>query len=76
MTSMPDRRPLIRRRRGRLSLEFTPGEVQSQMDPADPDALVLVEWGEKFPSIVARADGEIAIEHAGGDERMFEVRVR
>jgi tRNA threonylcarbamoyladenosine biosynthesis protein TsaE len=41
-----------------------------------PDALMLVEWGEKFPSIVARADGEIAIEHAGGDERLFVVRVR
>jgi tRNA threonylcarbamoyladenosine biosynthesis protein TsaE len=41
-----------------------------------PDALVLVEWGEKFPSVVARADGEIAIEHAGGDERMFVVRVK
>jgi tRNA threonylcarbamoyladenosine biosynthesis protein TsaE len=41
-----------------------------------PDALVLVEWGEKFPSVVERADGEIAIEHAGGDERMFEVRVK
>ena len=41
-----------------------------------PDALVLVEWGEKFPSIVARADGEIAIEHAGGDERLFLVRVK
>jgi tRNA threonylcarbamoyladenosine biosynthesis protein TsaE len=40
-----------------------------------PDALVLVEWGEKFPSIVARADGEIAIEHAGEDERLFLVRV-
>jgi tRNA threonylcarbamoyladenosine biosynthesis protein TsaE len=39
------------------------------------DALVLVEWGEKFPSVVGRADGEIAIEHAGGDERMFVVRV-
>ena len=43
---------------------------------AQPDALVLVEWGEKFPSIVAQADGEILIEHAGGDERMFFVRVR
>jgi len=43
---------------------------------AEPDALVLVEWGEKFPSIVERADGEIAIEHAGGDERMFYVRVK
>ena len=39
------------------------------------DALVLVEWGEKFPSVVGQADGEIAIEHAGGDERMFVVRV-
>lgn len=41
-----------------------------------PDALVLVEWGEKFPSVVARADGEIAIEHVGGDERLFLVRVK
>ena len=40
-----------------------------------PDALVLVEWGEKFSSVVTRADGEISIEHAGGDERLFLVRV-
>jgi len=40
-----------------------------------PDALVLVEWGEKFPSIVARATGEIAIENLGGDERLFLTRV-
>lgn len=40
------------------------------------DALVLVEWGEKFPSVMGRADGEIAIEHAGGDERLFLVRLR
>jgi tRNA threonylcarbamoyladenosine biosynthesis protein TsaE len=42
----------------------------------EPDAVVLVEWGEKFPSVVARADGEIFIEHAGGDERMFLVRTK
>jgi tRNA threonylcarbamoyladenosine biosynthesis protein TsaE len=42
----------------------------------NPDALVLVEWGEKFRSVVERADGEIVIEHAGGDERMFYVRVK
>jgi len=42
----------------------------------EPDGLVLVEWGEKFPSVVERADGEIVIEHAGGDERMFYVRVK
>jgi tRNA threonylcarbamoyladenosine biosynthesis protein TsaE len=41
-----------------------------------PDALVLVEWGEKFPSVVERSDGEIEIEHAGGDERMFYVRMK
>src|ERR1700732_5181646 len=41
-----------------------------------PDALVLVEWGEKFPTIVARAGGGIYIEHAGGDERMLLVRVK
>jgi tRNA threonylcarbamoyladenosine biosynthesis protein TsaE len=41
-----------------------------------PDALVLVEWGEKFQSVVERADGEILIEHAGGDERMFYLRVK
>ena len=41
-----------------------------------PDALVVVEWGEKFPSVVARADGEILIEHAGGNERMFYLRVK
>jgi tRNA threonylcarbamoyladenosine biosynthesis protein TsaE len=33
------------------------------------DSLVLIEWGEKFPSLVARADGEIAIAHAGDNAR-------
>ncbi len=39
-----------------------------------PDALVLVEWGEKFPSVVARATGEVAIDNLGGDERLFLTR--
>jgi tRNA threonylcarbamoyladenosine biosynthesis protein TsaE len=42
----------------------------------EPDALVLVEWGEKFSSVVERADGEIAIEHLDGDERLFLVRLK
>ena len=42
---------------------------------AEPDALVLVEWGEKFPSLLARAGGEIAISHLEGDERAFFVRM-
>jgi tRNA threonylcarbamoyladenosine biosynthesis protein TsaE len=33
------------------------------------NAIVLVEWGEKFPSVLKRSDGEISIEHAGGDTR-------
>src|ERR1700743_3036175 len=31
-----------------------------------PDALVLVEWGEKFKSIRKKATGEIVIASAGG----------
>src|ERR1700692_3854494 len=31
-----------------------------------PNALVLVEWGEKFKSIMKRATGEIAISSGGG----------
>jgi tRNA threonylcarbamoyladenosine biosynthesis protein TsaE len=41
-----------------------------------PDALVLVEWGEKFPSVVALATGEVAIENLGGDERLMIIGVR
>jgi tRNA threonylcarbamoyladenosine biosynthesis protein TsaE len=42
---------------------------------AAPNALVLVEWGEKFESMRARASGEIAIENLGGDERLMLTRV-
>jgi tRNA threonylcarbamoyladenosine biosynthesis protein TsaE len=43
---------------------------------SESDALVLVEWGERFESIVARADAEIAMEHGEGDERAMMVRWR
>jgi tRNA threonylcarbamoyladenosine biosynthesis protein TsaE len=39
------------------------------------DALVLIEWGEKFSSLVGRADGEIALEHGGGDARKITLRL-
>lgn len=39
-----------------------------------PNALVLVEWGERFESVVAMADGEIAMEHGEGDERGLMIR--
>jgi tRNA threonylcarbamoyladenosine biosynthesis protein TsaE len=38
-----------------------------------PDALILIEWGEKFKSIKKRADGEIVITSAGGDARKIVV---
>lgn len=41
------------------------------------DALVLVEWGDKFASIVDRADGEISISAGEHEtERLFLVRWR
>ena len=33
------------------------------------DAILLVEWGEKFPIVRKRSDGEIFIEQGGGDSR-------
>ena len=36
---------------------------------ATEEAILLVEWGEKFPNVVKRSNGEILIEHAGGDTR-------
>jgi tRNA threonylcarbamoyladenosine biosynthesis protein TsaE len=41
-----------------------------------PDALVLVEWGEKFKSIRKKATGEIAISSAGGDARKIMVTLK
>ena len=43
---------------------------------ADPNALVLIEWGDKFPSVLARARGEVSVTQ--GDEpedRLFFVRM-
>jgi tRNA threonylcarbamoyladenosine biosynthesis protein TsaE len=41
-----------------------------------PDALVLVEWGDKFKSIRKKATGEIAIASAGGDARKITVNLK
>lgn len=45
-------------------------------DLMTPQSLVLIEWGEKFHSVVARSDGEIAIEMLSGDERRITLAVR
>jgi tRNA threonylcarbamoyladenosine biosynthesis protein TsaE len=42
-------------------------------DMLTSDAVVLVEWGEKFKSIRKRADGEIKITSEGGDARKIVV---
>lgn len=41
-----------------------------------PDAMVLVEWGEKFKSIRKKATGEIVIVSAGGDARKISVTLK
>ncbi len=50
-------------------------ESQRQLDTLGmeelmtPQSVLLIEWGEKFPSVTARCDGEIVIETLHGDER-------
>lgn len=41
-----------------------------------PDALIFVEWGDKFKSIRKRATGEIVITSAGGDARKILVTLK
>ena len=45
-------------------------------DLLTPDALAVVEWGEKFKSIRKRATGEIAITAEGGDARKITVTLK
>jgi tRNA threonylcarbamoyladenosine biosynthesis protein TsaE len=40
----------------------------------DRDALVLMEWGEKFPHLLPARRTEIHLRDLGGDEREIEVR--
>lgn len=41
-----------------------------------PDTLTLVEWGEKFPSVMKRANGEITLTTTGGDARKIVLTLR
>jgi len=43
---------------------------------AGADSIVLVEWGEKFPSVVKRSDGEIVMQSTGGDARKITIQLR
>ncbi len=42
-------------------------------DLFDQDAVVLIEWGEKFPQLMPAARIEIRIEAGGGDQRQITV---
>jgi tRNA threonylcarbamoyladenosine biosynthesis protein TsaE len=41
-----------------------------------PDSILLVEWGEKFPWIVAHSQGEISIHALHDDERRITLSLR
>jgi tRNA threonylcarbamoyladenosine biosynthesis protein TsaE len=41
-----------------------------------PQSVLLIEWGEKFPSVTARSNGEIVIETLHGDERRITLALR
>jgi tRNA threonylcarbamoyladenosine biosynthesis protein TsaE len=45
-------------------------------DLLTPDSIVLVEWGEKFPSIVKRSQGEIVMVSTGGDARKITLTMK
>ena len=45
-------------------------------DLLTPDALIFVEWGDKFKSIRKRATGEIVITSTGGDARKIVVTLK
>lgn len=59
----------------RLETEREVEQLGIEEMASEPGALVLVEWGERFPSIVERAEAEIAIGY-GEDVREFLVRWR
>jgi tRNA threonylcarbamoyladenosine biosynthesis protein TsaE len=45
-------------------------------DLTGPDSIVLVEWGEKFPSVVNRSDGEIVMVTTKGDSRKITLTLK
>jgi tRNA threonylcarbamoyladenosine biosynthesis protein TsaE len=45
-------------------------------DVSGPDCIALVEWGEKFPSVVSRSNGEIAMVSTGGDSRKITLTLK
>jgi tRNA threonylcarbamoyladenosine biosynthesis protein TsaE len=42
-------------------------------DLMEPNTILLIEWGEKFERFRKERGAEIAIEHAGGDNRVINI---
>jgi len=57
-------------------------ELERQLDAlgldeiATPDSIVLVEWGDKFPSVARRSNGEIVMKTTGGDSRKITLTLK
>lgn len=45
-------------------------------DLSGPDSIVLVEWGDKFPSVVNRSDGDITMVTTKGDSRKITLTLK
>jgi tRNA threonylcarbamoyladenosine biosynthesis protein TsaE len=45
-------------------------------DLSTPDSIILVEWGEQFPSVVKRSNGEIVMRATGGDTRSITLTLK
>jgi tRNA threonylcarbamoyladenosine biosynthesis protein TsaE len=45
-------------------------------DLQEENSIVLVEWGEKFPSVVKRSQGEIVMTSLDGDERRIALNLK
>ena len=41
-----------------------------------PDSIILVEWGDKFPWVAKRSQGEIKMCTTGGDKRKITVTLK
>jgi tRNA threonylcarbamoyladenosine biosynthesis protein TsaE len=51
-------------------------ETLGLQDLQTDDSIVLVEWGEKFPSVVKRSQGEIVMTTIGGNDRRIVLKMK
>ena len=56
----------------------TPRELDTLAldDLRSENSILLIEWGEKFPSVVKRSQGEIVMTSSGGDTRKITLTLK